>query len=113
MGFLSPVLRTRGHALINAGLQYFNPHSFRNTLAQLGEEVCKTPEQLKAWSQILGHEKVLTTFLSYGEVASQRQEEIIRDLVTPQRSVSTEADEIAEAVYKRLFSSDMDVKKQL
>ncbi len=88
-----------------AGLSYFNPHSFRNTLAQLGEEVCKAPEQFKAWSQNLGHEKVLTTFLSYGEVACHRQGEIIRNLATPQRSISTEADEIAEAIYKKLNPS--------
>ena len=95
---------------MSAGLPYFNPHSFRNTLAQLGEEVCKTPEQFKAWSQNLGHEKVLTTFLSYGEVACQRQGEIIHNLATSQRSVSTNADEIAEAVYRKLLSSGMDVK---
>lgn len=63
-----------------AGLTYFNPHSFRKTLAQLGERVCRTPEELKAWSQNLGHEDVMTTLRSYGEVPSLRQAEIIRDL---------------------------------
>ena len=63
-----------------AGLQYFNPHSIRNTLTQLGETVCQTPEAFKAWSQNLGHERVLTTFFSYGEVATRRQGEIIRIL---------------------------------
>jgi integrase len=63
-----------------AGLPYFNPHSFRKTLAQLGERVCRTPEELKAWSQNLGHEDVLTTLRSYGEVPSSRQAEIISDL---------------------------------
>lgn len=47
-----------------AGLPYFNPHSFRNTLAQLGEKTCTSPETFKAWSQNLGHEQVLTTFLA-------------------------------------------------
>jgi integrase len=96
-------------AFIRAGLPYFNPHSFGNTLAQLGEEVCKTPEQFKAWSQNLRHEKVLTTFLSYGEVACQRQGEIIRHMATHQRPVSTDAEEIAEAVCKKLRLSGMDV----
>jgi integrase len=63
-----------------AGLTYFNPHSFRKTLAQLGERMCRTPEELKAWSQNLGHEDVLTTLRSYGEVPSSRQAEIIRNL---------------------------------
>jgi integrase len=108
----SPIRFIFREAFISAGLPYFNPHSFRNTLAQLGEEVCKTPEQFKARSQNLGHEKVLTTFLSYGEVACQRQGETIHNLATPQRSVSPDADEIAEAVYKKLRSSDIDVKKE-
>jgi len=92
----------------NAGLPYFNPHSFRNTLVQLGQEICKTPEQFKAWSQNLGHEKVLTTFLCYGEVACQRQGEIIRDLAKAQRPMPTGVDQIAEAVYKKLRSSGVD-----
>lgn len=63
-----------------AGLPYFNPHSFRNTLVNLGEKLCQTPEAFKAWSQNLGHEGVLTTFYSYGAVASSRQGEILRGL---------------------------------
>jgi len=57
----------------------------------------------------LGHEKVLTTFLSYGEGVSQRQGEIIRDLAKPQESMSTDADGIAEAVFKRLSRAGVDV----
>src|SRR5438046_2542042 len=38
------------------------------------------PEEYKAWSQNLGHENVLTTFSSYGDVARHRQAEIIRSL---------------------------------
>ena len=66
-----------------AGLAYFNPHSFRNTLARFGEKVCQTPEDFKAWSQNLGHEGVLTTFFSYGEVQPVRQAEIIKNLGRP------------------------------
>jgi len=105
----TPIRTIFREAFANASLPYFNPHSFRNILVQLGQEVCKTPEQFKAWSQNLGHERVLTTFLSYGEVACQRQGEIIRDLATPQSAAATDADEIAEALYKRLRSSGVDV----
>jgi len=31
-----------------AGLPYFNPHSFRNTIVLMGERICKTPEEFKA-----------------------------------------------------------------
>jgi integrase/recombinase XerD len=76
----TPIRRIFKQAFIGAGLAYANPHSFRKTLAQLGERLCSTPEQFKAWSQNLGHEQVLTTFSSYGEVAHHRQAELIRGL---------------------------------
>lgn len=65
-------------AFQHAGIPYFNPHSFRNTLVILGEQICKTPEQFKAWSQNLSHESPLTTFTSYGKVSLHRQGELIR-----------------------------------
>lgn len=76
----TPIRKIFKEAFVRAGLPYFNPHSFRKTLAQLGEQACRTPEEFKAWSQNLGHEQVLTTFSSYGEVATTRQAEIIRKL---------------------------------
>jgi integrase len=79
----APIRKIFRDAFAGAGLPYFNPHSFRRTLAQLGERLCRTPEQFKAWSQNLGHEKVLTTFSSYGEVARERQREIIGELSRP------------------------------
>jgi integrase len=108
----TPIRNIFREAFVNAGLPYFNPHSFRNTLVQLGQEVCKTPEQFKAWSQNLGHEKVLTTFLSYGEVGYQRQGEIIHDLAMPQKNMPTDASEIAEAVFKRLSRTGVDILKK-
>lgn len=75
-----PIRRIFKQAFESADLPYFNPHSFRKTLAQIGERVCRTPEEFKAWSQNLGHENVLTTFTSYGEVTSQRQAEILGSL---------------------------------
>jgi len=75
-----PIRRIFRDAFRDAGLPYFNPHSFRRTLVMLGEQLCHTPEEFKAWSQNLGHDDVLTTFLSYGQVSSRRQAEIIRAL---------------------------------
>jgi len=109
-GTASPIRAIFREAFVNAGMPYFNPHSFRNTLVQLGEKICKTPEDFKSWSQNLGHEKVLTTFTSYGEVACQRQGEIIRGLATPQLTMQSGADEFAEAVYKKLRGSGIGVQ---
>lgn len=63
-----------------AGLPYFNPHSFRDTLVQLGERMCPSIEAFKAWSQNLGHDRVMTTLTSYGAVAPHRQAELIRGM---------------------------------
>src|SRR5262249_8754789 len=79
------------------GLPGFNPHSFRHALAMLGEQTCKTPEEFKAWSQNLGHEQVLTTFASYGEVSSHRQAGIIRGVGNP-RAPTIELGDLARRV---------------
>jgi integrase len=98
----SPIRTIFREAFENGDLPYFNPHSLRDTLVHLGEAVCKSPEDFKAWSQNLGHEKVLTTFTSYGEVAPRRQGEIIRQLARPQIASQSSADEIAEAVIRKM-----------
>lgn len=77
----SPIRAIFKAAFENAGLPSFNPHSFRKTVNQLGTQICKTPEEFKAWSQNCGHNDVLTTFMSYGQVSTQRQAEIMRNLV--------------------------------
>jgi len=76
----SPIRQIFKEAFASAGLPYFNPHSFRKTLALPGGQLCRSPEEYKAWSQNLGHEHVLTTFCSYGDVSSHRQTEILRSL---------------------------------
>jgi len=78
----SPIRAIFKEAFAGAGPPYANPHSFRKTLAQLGERTCRTPEEFKAWSQNLGHEQVLTTFSSYGQVGHERQAELIRSLTS-------------------------------
>ena len=75
-----PVRRIFKMAFERAGLQYFNPHSFRHALARIGQERCRSPEEMKAWSQNLGHEQVMTTFASYGRIETHRQGEIIKSL---------------------------------
>jgi integrase/recombinase XerC len=104
-GTAAPIRSVFREAFVNAGLPYFNPHSFRNTLVRLGQEVCKTPEEFKAWSQNLGHENALTTFRSYGEVAHDRQAEIIRTLGSPRRADPSGVEEIADAVAQRLLTA--------
>jgi integrase/recombinase XerC len=76
-----------------AGLPYFNPHSFRNTLVALGQKICADPEAFKAWSQNLGHTHVLTTLMSYGSVPLSRQVEIFEVLRTRPARLRNEPDQ--------------------
>ncbi len=100
----SPIRKIFREAFTNSGLPYYSPHSFRNTLAQHGERICITPEHFKAWSQNLGHSKVMTTFTNYGEVAYHRQGEIIRTLATqPQKETQSDnIDKLADILFKRI-----------
>jgi hypothetical protein len=97
----TPIRTIFREAFASAGLPYFDPHSFRNTLAHLGEAVCQTPEDFKAWSQNLGHEKVLTTFYSYGEVSSRRQGEIIHGLASSKGRNAAERQSTGEGARPR------------
>ena len=98
----SPIRAIFRSAFEAAGLPYFNPHSLRTTLTQLGESVCQSPEQFKAWSQNLGHEGVLTTFLSYGAVAPRRQGQIIQTLAMGAAQPHGQAEVVAQAVLQAM-----------
>jgi len=89
----NPIRKVFKKAFEDAGLPYFNPHSFRNTLVRLGERLCRTPEEFKAWSQNLGHESVLTSFYSYGDVPDYKQAELLRKLAEPADSLPSNMEE--------------------
>ena len=79
----APIRQIFRDAFALASLPYAIPHSFRKTLARLGERICRTPEEWKAWSQNYAHESEATTFIGYGEVPLHRQTEIMRGLAKP------------------------------
>ena len=58
----------------------YTPHSFRATLAMLGDQMCSNMEQLKAWSMNMGHDSISTTVTSYMPVSRQRQTEILNGM---------------------------------
>ncbi|MDP1647855.1 MAG: tyrosine-type recombinase/integrase [Rubrivivax sp.] len=98
----SPIRTIFQGAFEGAGLPYFNPHSFRNTLVQLGQTLCRDAEQFKAWSQNMGHDGVLTTFLSYGAVAPRRQGQIIQALGLGNGQPTGQAEVVAQAVVQAM-----------
>src|SRR5207247_5974182 len=71
----TPIRDIFRRAFAAADLPYFNPHSFRDMLVRYAMTLDLKPEQMKAWSQNLGHADVLTTFTSYGNVPAHRRSE--------------------------------------
>ena len=62
----------------NIGLS-FTPHSARHMLARLGDQLCHTPEQRKAWSLNLGHSSEKVTWTHYGRVTNERKAAVFAD----------------------------------
>ncbi|MFH1831756.1 MAG: site-specific integrase [bacterium] len=79
-----------------AGLPYYNPHSFRDTLVRHMSKLCKSPEEFKAVSQNIGHNNPLTTFTSYGHIEEYNQGEIIKKLGQDKEQNSFTTKEISE-----------------
>ena len=77
----APIRKIFREAFAAAGLPYFRPHSFRDTLVQFAERNAPTIEHLKAWSQNLGHEHLATTVTAYGNMATDKQGELVRETI--------------------------------
>jgi integrase len=92
-----PIRKIFRRAFAGAGLPYFNPHSFRDTLVQLGKRLCQTPEEFEAWSKNLGHEHMLMTFRSYGNIDPHRQGELIKS-IGAERQHQNKIDQLIEMV---------------
>ena len=67
-------------AFTNLGFPNYGPHAFRHMLTALGLQLCDGHEEMKAWSQNLGHKRVRTTLDSYGEVPAARQAKILGEM---------------------------------
>lgn len=96
-----PIRTIYRDAFTAAGLPYYNPHCFRDALTTLGERICRTPEELKAWSQNVGHNRVMTTLMNYGTVPAAKQAELIRgmaDRASPDNDDTALAADIARLV---------------
>jgi integrase len=76
----APVRQIFRAAFARVDLPYVRPHSIRDTATQLAYKLHLNLEQMKAFSQNIGHDSMLTTLCSYGPVSPERQAEIIRDL---------------------------------
>ena len=93
-----PVRAIFKQAFTANGLPPPNPHVFRDTITQLGERLCNSPEHLKAWSQNMGHEQVLTTLTSYGKVDPLRQAALITQFAEAPNDAQTLATPTADEI---------------
>lgn len=95
----------------NAGLQYFNPHSFRHLVVNILSKKRLTEEEKRAISMNLGHENVGTTFGSYGygSMSNESAVKIVQKLKDVQDGtsnsfmISEEEKAILEKMMKRIF----------
>jgi integrase len=97
-----PVRQAFRKGFAAAGLPYFNPHSFRDMLVRHAMKQNLTPEEMKAWSQNLGHSDVLTTFTSYGTVPTHKQGELIRGMGAKSSQSDINDDALMAALAARL-----------
>ena len=84
------------HRSQQAGLPYYPPHTFRHLAVNLALRACKNGEEIKAISQNFGHEFVATTFGAYGNFASSRLTEIIKEMDFSGKQQPTVTDELRE-----------------
>ena len=84
---------------------YTNCYTNCKTLTRLALEICRTPEEFKAWSQNYGHADVLTTLTSYGEITVEKQSELIKSLSTAHSSERTKEEE-------ELFTAVLNLTRQ-
>jgi site-specific recombinase XerC len=96
----APVRDVFREACQKAGIPFINPHALRSTLMQLGLELCATWEELKAWSQNLGHETLDTSMVHYGKLDTNRQNALMQGLVRTDLTVRDEQDLLMN--YRRL-----------
>ena len=90
----SPVRKIIREAFENAGLISHGPHSFRHMLIRLAQRNCRSLEEFKAWSENIGHEDMLTSLRSYGQVPEQRRRALILGLTDESDASATLIDPV-------------------
>ena len=95
-----PIREIFKRAFADAQLPYFTPHRVRNSVVEYAYHACRTPEEFKAFSQNLGHQSVITTLSSYGQIPLSRQRELIRN-AGKTKDMDTKIDLILEELARR------------
>jgi integrase len=93
----APIRTIFRKAFEGSGLLYYGPHSLRRTLVALGYDRNLSVHDMKVWSMNLGHDSMLTTLGSYGDVSATEQAATMARL-----AVESQASEAPDAVAKEI-----------
>ena len=90
----TPVREIFRRAFAAVGLPYFNPHSLRKTIVRLGYDLNLSAQELKAWSEGLGHDSVHTTLGSYGSLSDDERADTMRAIARRRNAEGDDPDEL-------------------
>jgi site-specific recombinase XerC len=63
-----------------AGIDDFHPHAIRRTLTKFMFKVVASAEEMKAWSQSLGHDDLGTTIEHYGTLENEHVQRLMNEV---------------------------------
>ena len=88
-----------------AGMEYFNPHSFRHAAGYTALLLAKSPLEFKAISQNLGHKNVATTMFDYSTLSEDKVAETIKGLAAKK---SDDGEEVVKKLLKHFNVTPKD-----
>lgn len=81
---------------VNAGIEYFPPHTFRHLAVVTAVSKCKNGHEIKAVSQNFGHEDVGTTMTTYGTLTNTQMTSLITNMDFSGSENNNQADLLAK-----------------
>ncbi len=68
---------------------------------------CKTFQNMKGWSQNLGHDQMAATLINYGKIDTEVQGEIMERLAKPQSTSEVNPADVLEEAARQIRQSDL------
>lgn len=96
-----PIRKILHDRCLETGTPYFHPHTFRHFCVANVERHLRSPEEMKALSQSIGHKNITTTFQSYGMLPVTRVNELMSQIDFSEKP-SDSMEKLAEMVAEKL-----------
>lgn len=94
------------NSFLNAGLDVYSPHTFRNMLVSEMYKRGLSIVEFKAFSQNLGHSSAQTTLTSYGSLSQLEQKVLVRGAVEARRREKDLSKDELLALLKNLLADN-------